>query len=187
VYGNLRCLLSTTIDCETTETQLEYLSKSVTKQKLAIGVEQNGRAEIRFGKAPGLYIAGRRSVQRIQNLHAILQELTSTDIKWNYAYRIVTEVHTLQNAELFCSDGGEASLEVAYEPNGLPVVASGQLQTTRTNIEHYPRVTGTIAFGAVRYIRLLSQFIGALDVPDFEFRDADPYVREEYEDELNDE
>lgn len=184
-YGNLAELLNHPIDSDEASHSIEYFGQGVVKGGAAGDVTGVAQAKVTFSNKPGLYVRGKRTVYRVRNLEPLLDRLARATTGWSIRYRIVVETQVVEHADICCSSSSTADLRVRYDDVGTPVSVDADYARQQTGLLHLPDVTGTIAFGAIRYLPLIGALHGSGRIP-FEYRALDVSNPEDFEDDLSD-
>lgn len=185
-YGTLGTLLKLPIEVEQVSHSVEYMSEGVTKSGLLGTVEGVAEAKVSFSSRPGVYIKGKRTALRIRNLQPVLHSLARAAVDWSIWFRIVVEAQVVEHADIVCSTETAGNANVAYDQAGMPVKVNADYGSQLRGLLHLPDVSGTLAFGAIRFIRGLGA-LGANPLEPFQFRHLDVDDPEDVEASIDDE
>lgn len=185
-FGNLGQLLNHPIEKDETSHSVEYFGEGVVKAGAAGDAVGLAQANVAFSSRPGLYIRGRRTVYRIRNIESLLNRLTrGLPSAWKLRYRIVVETQVVEHADVCCSRTSAADVRVRYDHLGSPVSVDAEYARQQTGLLHLPDVTGTIAFGAIRYLPLIGVLHGNAPRLPFEYGALNVNEPEDWEDDLS--
>jgi hypothetical protein len=184
-FGNLGSLLGVEIEYDKISHNVEYLSHAVTKASTSAEATGLAKAKIAFSNEPGLYLRGKRTVFKMRNIELVLAKLAKAHVDWSLRYRIVVETHVVEKADIVCSNSSSADIRVGYNDQGLPVAVDADYAKQVSGLLHLPDVSGTIAFGAIRFSRLLGT-LHATSARSFEYRALDVNDSKSFEDNLED-
>lgn len=185
-YGNLGSLLSTEIEQDKVSHEVEYLSRGVTKGSSSADAGGIAKAKIAFSNEPGLYLRGKRTVYKMRNIEMLLAKLAKAKVDWSLRYRIVMETQVVERADIICSNATSTDMSVGYDDQGLPISVDAEYAKQTNGLLHLPNVSGTIAFGAIRYLPLFGAF-GSTSVKPFEYRALDVNDPDDFEENVEDE
>jgi hypothetical protein len=183
--GNLGTLLGVEIEQDKTSHAIEFLSQGVAKAGVSTEAASLAKAKIAFSNAPGLYLRGKRTVFKMHNFSPILARLAKTKADWSIRYRIVIETHVVEKADIVCANSTSADMSVSYNDQGLPIELDTSYAKQKNGLLHLPNISGTIAFGAIRFWRPIGTFGGAAVRP-FEYRVLDVNDTTSFEDNMED-
>ena len=184
-YGNLGPLLNIAIEQDEASHSIEYFSSGVVRAGASGDAAGLAQARVGFSDKPGLYVRGTRTVLRMRNLEPVLARLAKAAVDWSLRYRIVVETQVVEHADIVCSNSSSADVRVRYDDGGTPISVDADYARQQTGLLHLPDVSGTIAFGAIRYVRGIGA-LGASAVAPFEYRALDVNNPDDFEADLGD-
>lgn len=147
--NSLASLLKTRLEEDIAEAEIEFMSNGLRKAKAGVNATEGAEATIGFSNAPGIYIRGRRRVRRLKNIDIILSKIVKKKLGWSLRRRIVVETHEVNDADIICSSSASSDIKVRYDAAGTPVAVDGNYARQQQGVLYLPKVTGTIAFGAI--------------------------------------